>query len=197
VRREFKAGRISISTALRAFAWLTRYHLGHARVETAIDQAVGSLEGQDEQTLIDRTAEFYKTDVVSLFRPGALQCIEQHRDNGDQLVLLTTSSSYLSKSVSQDLKLDEYLCNHFEVTQDGRYTGKLRGTVCYGSGKLILAREYLAQHQGRLEDSFFYTDSVSDLPVLEAVAHPRVVAPDRRLKKIAVERAWPILDWGR
>ena len=196
VKQEFRAGRLSIRYAVKAAIWLTRYHMGQANIETALDQAVIQLKDQPEKNLETRSQQFYEEKVKHLYRPGALEAIEKHRSAGDTLVLLTTSSVYMSRSASDSLHFDDYLCNQFEVNTEGLFTGKLLRPVCYGEGKLKHAIRYLEGKKTTLKDCYFYTDSVSDLPVLEAVGNPRVVAPDRKLRIIARERDWPILEWG-
>ncbi|MEO1336693.1 MAG: haloacid dehalogenase-like hydrolase, partial [Myxococcota bacterium] len=69
--------------------------------------------------------------------------------------------------------------------------------MCFGRGKLELGRAYLESHDERLNDATFYTDSMSDLPMMEAVGHPVAVNPDPRLRRTAKDRGWPIVDWGR
>ncbi|MEE2904578.1 MAG: HAD-IB family hydrolase [Myxococcota bacterium] len=197
VKREFKAGRISLRRAVQASIWLMRYHLGQANIEHALDHAVSTLAGKLEKDLERRTYQFYEEEIKHLYRPGALQAIEKHRKEGHQLVLLTSSSEYLSEACRKQLQLDDILCNRFDVDNEGYFTGDLIKPACYGKGKLVHANRYLNDTKGSLENCYFYTDSISDLPVLEAVGYPKIVAPDRKLRKEAYARGWPILDWSR
>ena len=110
------------------------------------------------------------------------------------MVLLTSSSQYMSELAKQELDLDDVLCNTLEVTHD-HFTGALREPICFGEGKVAHARR-LAEHLGAsLSDCSFYTDSFSDLPVLEIVGSPRIVQPDPRLAREARRRGWPVMDW--
>jgi phosphoserine phosphatase len=68
---------------------------------------------------------------------------------------------------------------------------------CYGPGKVQRAERWAAEHGVELEQSYFYTDSLSDLPMLERVGQPRIVNPDPRLRREANRRGWPILDWRK
>jgi len=174
-----------------------RYHLGQANIEHALDHAVSTLAGKREKDLEHRTYQFYEEDIQHLYRPGALRAIEKHRADGHRLVLLTSSSEYLSEATRKQLHLDGVLCNRFDVDKEGYFTGDLVKPACYGEGKLVYAKQYLSDTKFGLEDCYFYTDSISDLPVLEAVGFPKIVAPDRKLRKEALSRGWPILDWSR
>jgi HAD superfamily hydrolase (TIGR01490 family) len=196
VKSELRGGHITTWQALRAWVWLTRYHLGFARLEEAILESIASLSGALEADLKGRTLEFYERDVKHLVRPGAHQAIARHRAAGDGVWLLTTSSNYLSDAIVKALAIDGALCNRFEVDGSGRYTGRPAGPLCYGPGKVDVARRFAREHDVTLADCAFYTDSASDLPMLEVVGRPVAVNPDPRLRRVARKRGWPIADWG-
>ena len=200
MKREFREGYVTRWQAARAAAWIASYHAGFAKLERALEAAIASLAGQEEAAIAARTHRFYAEELASAYRPRARDILEQHRTQGHTLALLTASSRYLSEDAGRDLAIPHLLCNRFEV-QDGRFTGRTDrafadGVLCYGPGKLNHARALAESLGERLEDAWFYTDSVSDLEVLRAVGHPVVVHPDARLRKAARKAGWPIQDWG-
>jgi HAD superfamily hydrolase (TIGR01490 family) len=197
VRQEVRLGRMTTWQALRAAAWLGKYQLGFAEIDHAFQRAIAALAGSEEHELRERTASFYQSRIRSLYRPGALRAVEQHRNAGDTLVLLTSAPIYLSELVARELKLDAQLCNRFEVNAQGIHTGRTVGALCYGTGKLSHAKAFAQDGGVALANCAFYTDSYSDLPVLEAVGRPVAVNPDRRLRRTAVQRGWELVDWGR
>lgn len=197
VRRELAHGHIGRWQALRAMLWIAGYQLGLATMEDALRRAIAMLEGLPERDLRERTSAFYAEQVRALYRPGARRAIARHRGEGDHLVLCTASSLYLSEWVARELGFDEMLCNRFEVDARGLHTGRSVGDVCFGAGKLRLAKAYADRHQVPLAECVFYTDSYSDLPMLEAVGRPVAVNPDRRLLRRARREGWPVVDWGR
>ena len=77
---------------------------------------------------------------------------------------------------------------------DGRYTGRLAGPFCYGAGKADVLRALAAEHGYDLDSSYAYSDSVSDLPMLELVGHPVAVNPEAELRAVAAERGWPVVE---
>jgi phosphoserine phosphatase len=85
----------------------------------------------------------------------------------------------------------QYVCTHLE-SQDGHLTGHIVPPVCLGSGKVVWAERFAAEHYVDLSASHFYTDSITDLPLLERVGHPVAVNPDARLRRLARKRDWPI-----
>jgi HAD superfamily hydrolase (TIGR01490 family) len=196
IRFELADGRISRWQALHALTYVLRYSLGITDLDEAIRRSVATLNGQREADLVERARTFYEDLVRPLFRPGARAAIDVHRAAGDRLVLLTSSSNYVSERVCTDLVLDDYVCNRFEVDGDGVYTGRPIEPLCYGPGKVALAERYAADRGCRLVESTFYTDSVADLPMLEAVGRPVAVHPDPKLKRLARQRGWETVDWG-
>ena len=195
VRRELALGQLSKRTALQAALWLARYQLGLGGL-TLVSKAISTTEGLIEAELIARTASFYERQVRSLFRPGAIEALRVHRASGDRVVLLTASSHFLAERVAEELKLDGILCNRLEVNARGILTGRTVGPICYGEGKLFHAKAEANRNKVKLADCAFYTDSFSDVSVLEAVGTPVAVNPDPRLRRRANKRGWKIVDWG-
>jgi HAD superfamily hydrolase (TIGR01490 family) len=196
VRRELSLGHITRWQALRALSWIGAYQLGMATMEDALRKAISMLAGHPERALRERTSAFYAQEVKGLYRPGARAALEAHRAKGDELVLCTASSLYLSEWVGEELGFDALLCNRFEVDAHGLHTGRSVGEICFGAGKLELARAHAAARNVPLSACTFYTDSYSDLPMLEAVGSPVAVNPDGRLRRRAVQLGWPVVDWG-
>ena len=196
IRRELRLGKITRGQALRGALWALLYNLGFARMEGFLQRALATLRGVPQREIAERTRDFWREEVIRTIRPGAMVAIEHHRSRGDAVVLLTSSSLYLSEAVREHLRLDEALCNRFQV--DGELlTGRLEGDLCYGKGKIAHARACTERRGARIEECIFYTDSYSDLPMLLTVGHPVVVNPDLRLRFVASRRGWPIVDWQR
>lgn len=194
VKSEYRDGFITRWQMARATVWLLRYHLGFADMEGVLREALAAYAGHPESELRDRTRRFFEESVASRIRPGARSAVEEHRARGDKIVLLTTASNYLSEAVGEALPLDDWLCSRFEVDPTGRLTGQ-PVVFCYGPVKVRLARRWADRYDVDLADCAFYTDSYTDLPMLEAVGRPIIVDPDPRLRRTARRRAWPIVDW--
>ncbi len=196
VRREVALGHLAKRQAFKAMTWLARYHLGFASAEAMVSEAVAQITGTQAAALRERTQRFFTEEVRQTYRPGALQAIEQHRREGRRLVMLTSSTHYLSELVAEELRFDSVLCNRLEVDAQGLHTGLVVGGVCFGPGKLPHAQREAQQAGAALSEAVFYTDSYSDLSVLEAVGEPVAVNPDPRLRRLAHKRNWRIVDWG-
>lgn len=195
MRREVKLGHVSKRRAAQGVFWIGAYRLGFSRMEGLIRAAMRDLAGAEEAELARRSRDYFDDHLRHRVRPGVEPAFARHRARGDQLYLLTASSSYLADVVVDRLGLDGALCNRLEV-EGGRFTGRPIEPVCFGAGKATLARQLAADRGVRLADCAFYTDSYSDLPAMLAVGEPVAVNPDPRLARAARQRGWRIEDWG-
>ena len=194
IRREVALGRLPLRRALRAASWLVQYQLGLAAQTTMLEKAIASATGESAEALAARTKSFFDTLVKQRFRPGGRSALELHRARGDRLVLLSSSSHFMAELVASELGLDAVLCNRLEVGADGRLTGRTDGPICFGAGKRWWAEREASGEP--LSSCTFYTDSYSDLPVLEVVGRAVAVNPDWRLQRHARQQGWPVVDWG-
>jgi len=197
LRHEWDAGRIRLGQATRAATWVLRYSLGVADMHEPIRRAVAQIRGELEAEIRERTQRFYESVVRPLYRPGARETVRRHQAAGDRVVLLTSASNYLSEPVTRELDLDGYVSNRLLVDADGRFTGEPVEPLCFGPGKVTLAERYVREIGRTLDDCVFYSDSHTDLPMLEAAGRAVVVHPDPRLRRVARQRGWEIVDWDR
>lgn len=193
---EFRRDRISLPRFVQVAAWMGLYHLSVVDIERAFSRAVAHYEGVEAERLMELTADFFDKHVVPNLQPGAARTLQDHRHRGHALVLLTASSPYLSKMATDRWDLDDWIANRFPTDDQGCLDGTFERPICYGEGKVNRARRWADEHDVDLDASYFYSDSYSDLPMLERVGHPRVVNPDPRLKRAARRRDWPIEDWS-
>jgi HAD superfamily hydrolase (TIGR01490 family) len=194
--RERRAGRLTRGQLLKGIYYLLLYRFGLIEMERAMTKALSTIKGLPEQTVRQWTREWFVTEVVPWVARGAQPVVEDHRARGHPVILLTSSSPYESEIATEHFRLDAFLSTRYEV-ESGLFTGRLVPPVCYGPGKVELAERFAAERGIDLAKSFFYSDSITDRPMLERVGNPRVVNPDLRLRRLATGRGWPILDWTR
>jgi HAD superfamily hydrolase (TIGR01490 family) len=139
-------------------------------------------------------AETLHDIVEPLVYAEATELIAEHRANGDEVVVLSASGQEVVEPIAALVGADRCLATRMGVA-GGRYTGVI-DYYCYGEEKAQAAREIAAEQGYRLEDCRAYSDSITDLPLLEAVGHPTVVNPDRALRRVAEARGWPILTFA-
>ena len=132
--------------------------------------------------------------LAALVQPLAAPLFAQHRAAGRQLVMATTTPYDLVKPLADLLGLDDVVATRYGLNADGTYDGTLDGPFVWSAGKLSAVRDWAVAHGVDLAESFAYSDSVYDTPLLAAVGHPFVVNPDPRMKLMAAARRWPTLD---
>jgi HAD superfamily hydrolase (TIGR01490 family) len=110
------------------------------------------------------------------------------------VAIVTGATPYAAQPLARELGIDHVIATNLEV-ENGRFTGRVRHPMGYGPGKVVLS-EKLAEEQGfSLDESTFYSDSITDLPLLERVRTPVAVNPDTRLKRHASKNGWRIETW--
>lgn len=158
--------------------------------------AVGAMRGRRREA-VQAAAESATDSLMEKVAPYAHALIEEHHDAGRPVVLATTTPTDLIEPLARRLGLDDVIATRYQVALDGkgreRYTGRLDGAFVWAAGKLTAVRWWAYEHGIELSDSWAYSDSVYDLPLLSAVGHPSAVNPDPRLAAVAALRRWPQL----
>jgi HAD superfamily hydrolase (TIGR01490 family) len=131
--------------------------------------------------------------LPSMIYTEAVELISEHRGHGHHVVVVSASGMEMVGPIADALGADDAMGTRMELAE-GRYTGEI-DFYCYGEGKARAARTLAAERGYRLADCYAYSDSITDLPLLEVVGHPRAVNPDRELRRVAVERGWPVLNF--
>jgi HAD superfamily hydrolase (TIGR01490 family) len=152
---------------------------------------LASLETAELHRLRD---EFIETRIKPLVLPGAVRRVEAHRARGDFLLVVTSTIEFLTRPIV-DLFRIETLIAPIPEQRKGEYTGEIVGTPSFGPGKVERLRRWMEGRPFSLNQSYFYSDSINDLPLLELVKHPVAVDPDESLKREAESRNWKIISF--
>ncbi|SEH60428.1 HAD-superfamily subfamily IB hydrolase, TIGR01490 [Mycolicibacterium rutilum] len=135
-------------------------------------------------------------DIVNpLVFAEAAELIADHKLCGRDVVVVSASGEEIVAPIARALGATHAMATRM-VVEDGKYTGEI-AFYCYGENKVAAIRELAAREGYALEHCYAYSDSVTDIPMLEAVGHPAVVNPDRALRKEAATRGWPVLNFSR
>lgn len=174
-------------------AFYDDYRAGRLDIDAFLRFSLAPLAAHPLATLEAWRAEFIRQDIRPRVGPAALALVEQHRAQGDRLVIITATNRFVTAPIAELFGIDTLLATEPERTADG-YTGRPSGTPCFQDGKLACLSAWLGEQTDAYNDSWFYSDSINDLPLLDTVEHPHAVDPDPALRAIAVERGWPILS---
>lgn len=160
-------------------------------MQSLAEKEVKRITGLPEQTMIDMCDRWFDEMVKDYIYPRAIEVVNEHREKGHSLAILSAATPYVVNPVMKHLGIEHGICTGL-VVRDGLFTGELVEPYCYGEGKIYWAERYAEENGISLADSYFYTDSFTDLPMLEKVGMPRVVNPDKLLEAEAEKRDWPI-----
>lgn len=141
--------------------------------------------------------DYMATVIENNIKKPALELLEKHRETGDEIVLVTATNEFVTEPIAKRLGIEHLIAVQLETGTDGWYTGRWRGTPSFKEGKVERVRQWLAQRGKTWDDvshSTFYSDSMNDLPLLEHVNEPVATNPDPRLRALATERGWKVLD---
>jgi|TARA_B110000114_G_scaffold140033_1_gene147653 HAD superfamily hydrolase (TIGR01490 family) len=169
------------------------YEAGCLDILAYLEFSLAPLAATSMEELAVLHLKFMQQIISPLRLPKAEALIEQHRQAGDRLLVITSTNRFIVEPICQALGIDELLATDPEII-DGRYTGKIVGTPTYQEGKVERLKLWLSENNETLEGSYFYSDSINDLPLLLEVDKPVAVDPDDSLSAEAASRGWDIIS---
>ena len=179
--------------ALRNEQFYRDYQQGNLDVDAYLRFALQPLANQPMETLDSWHRDFMKSKIEPIVLPRAIALIERHRAMDHRLLIVTATNEFITRPIADRLNIEDMLACEAEIV-DGQYTGKPIGVPSYHDGKVTRLKSWLAQRGGDMEGAYFYSDSHSDLPLLEIVDNPVAVDPDDKLRDRANEKSWPIIS---
>ena len=174
--------------------WVAQYTMGVIDAPDVASRALMVLAGTKESDLEGECEALFRKYILPHISERARVAVAHHKARGDHLAIVTGASPYVARPVADYFGIENVVASDLEVVS-GALTGRPVEPLCYGVGKVIRANRLARKVGFALREAVFYTDSYTDLPLLEAVAHPVVVNPDMRLSRIAEARGWPVEIW--
>jgi HAD superfamily hydrolase (TIGR01490 family) len=194
----YRAGLVSRSQMLRgAYAQLVYLMVGadEKRMDQVKESMAALTKGWDQEQVEEVIREALTDLIDPYIYLEALDLMELHRAKGRRVYIVSSSPEEVVKPLAEHLGEVDVIATRAEV-EDGKYTGQLE-FYCYGENKAVALRETADREGIDLSESYAYSDSMTDLPMLEVVGHPVAVNPDRDLRKEAEKRGWQIRDFRR
>jgi HAD superfamily hydrolase (TIGR01490 family) len=197
-RAMYKAGQTTRTQLARDGVEQLRFRVqgaSDAAVNALLDRAREGIRGERVDELMRLTPDVL-AGILPRIYPQMMEVVRWHQDEGRPALIATAASHNLVEILAQVLQMDGAVGTRWEVA-DGAFTGRLDGSFAYGEGKARAVRRVAAEQGIDLAASWAYTDSVSDLPMLEAVGHPVAVNPDTKLAEIAKREGWEVLRFEK
>jgi HAD superfamily hydrolase (TIGR01490 family) len=198
-RRFRKAGMLGRRALLRAAigqAVYVMFGADHDQLQKARDALLALTKGWDQDEVEQIVSETLDDVVAPLVYAEALFLIDEHLREGRRVFIVSASPDEIVRPVARYIGVDDVIATRPTIDSEGRYTGEV-DLYAYADTKAEEIRRVADLEEIDLGASYAYSDSVTDLPMLEAVGHPHVVNPDKDLREAAQERDWPILDFKR
>ncbi len=138
-------------------------------------------------------ADYLQKKIAPIMLTKGMRLLDKHRQAGRRLLIITATNRFLTAPIAESLGVDDLIATEPEMVAN-RYTGGVSGVPSYARGKVVRLRAWLTEHRESLEESWFYSDSNNDLPLLEEVTYPVAVDPDEKLRSEALRRGWPTIS---
>lgn len=174
-------------------AFYNDYVSGALDITAYLQFALQFVAGKSTQQLEPLHNAFIEQMIAPMMLPKANALLKQHRDAGDYLLIITATNNFVTEPIAKLLQVDDILASNAEIV-DGKYTGQPAGTPCFHQGKVERLTTWLANKSFDLADTYFYSDSHNDIPLLTAVGKPIAVDPDEKLRAHAAEQCWPVIS---
>jgi HAD superfamily hydrolase (TIGR01490 family) len=170
-----------------------QYKVGELDIHEFLDFQLRPLSEHDIDTLQQWRRQYIEEKITPILLPKAQTLVDRHRQRGDTLVIITATNQFITGPIAELYDIQHLLATEAEILDD-RYTGRVSGTPCFQEGKVARLTDWLAENQCSLHDSWFYSDSHNDLPLLNQVTHPVAVDPDEILERHARGNDWPVIS---
>ena len=150
--------------------------------------------GENDLNLLKKwRKDFFEEKIRPVILPKAYQLIDKHRNQNHDLLIITATNRFIVEPIASEFKIENIIACEPEMYNE-QFTGKFTGTPSYAEGKVERFNDWLKTIGRRLEESWFYSDSHNDIPLMKEVNHPVAVDPDESLKNEAIKIGWPIIS---
>lgn len=172
------------------------YYRGELAMEEYMNFTLQPLVGRKVEEVNSWMEVVLRQDIVPRLFPQGQARLDWHRQRGDRIVLISASGEHIVKPIAKYMGIDDVIAINLAQVE-GCYTGKTEGVLSYQAGKVIRLQEWLSNNPHSLDDSYGYSDSINDVPLLNTVANSWAINPGDKLSAIAVKQGWEIVKWVR
>jgi len=185
-----------VEFARRNDEFYAHYQAGTLDVHDYVRFATEAARLKGPEAALAARKRFMEEVIAPVIRPAALQLVRQHQSEGDEVLIITATNEFVTRPIAEAFGVAQLIAVELERDASGWITGEVRGTPSFREGKVRRFGEWLAARGLHRHDTevTFYSDSINDLPLMDNVDHPVATNPDDRLRALALERGWRVLE---
>jgi HAD superfamily hydrolase (TIGR01490 family) len=191
MKYRYQRGEVSSWDMVKGLAAYLQYKVGLLDIAAWTKEAMVQFRGQSERALTREANRWFREMVVQTIYPDAEAVVREHMAAGHVVAIVSGATKFVVRPLAERLGIKHFLYTRLEV-ESGRFTGRVIEPICFEEGKIYWLQQFIEEHRIDLAKSYFYTDSITDLPLLDLVGHPVVTNPDPFLYRAAVRRRWPV-----
>jgi HAD superfamily hydrolase (TIGR01490 family) len=191
MKYRYERGEISGWDLMKGLGAYIRYKLGLLDIVNWTRDTMRQFKGESERALAREARAWMVEQVVPTIYPEAEELVQHHLAEGHVVAIVSGATKFVVRPLAEHLGIKHLLYTRLEV-EKGRFTGRVVEPICFEDGKIYWLQQLVDEQNIELAKSYFYTDSITDLPLLDLVGHPVVTNPDPRLYREAVRRRWPV-----
>ena len=177
-------------------AFFAQYRDGTLNIHDYVRFATQAIRDMGATESIAARARFMGATVLKGIKQSALDLVQRHQLAGDEVVIVTATNEFVTRPIAAAFGVNELIAIELVRNAQGEFTGDISGIPSFREGKVTRVEAWLAARNLGWQDveTTFYSDSMNDLPLLDMADHPVATNPDARLRQLATERGWRILD---
>jgi HAD superfamily hydrolase (TIGR01490 family) len=187
----YRRGEIGGLDLLKGIGAYLQYKVGILDIRNWTKNMMVQFRGQSEEALEAEANGWFDEMVAPTIYPDAVEAVRKHEAQGHVVAIVSGATRFVVQPLARKLGIDHMLYTRLEV-EDGLFTGRVIEPICFEEGKIYWLQQFIEEHGIDLAKSWFYTDSITDLPLLDLVGHPVAANPDPLLYRAAVKRRWPV-----
>jgi HAD superfamily hydrolase (TIGR01490 family) len=191
MRYRYQRGEISGVDLLKGLGAYLQYKLGILDIRNWTKNMMVQFRGRSEQELEAEANRWFEDMVVETIYPEAEAVVREHEAAGHVVAIVSGATKFVVRPLARRLGIPHFLFTRLEV-ENGCFTGRVIEPICFEEGKIYWLQQFIDEHGIDLAKSYFYTDSITDLPLMDLVGHPVAANPDPLLYRAAVRRHWPV-----
>ncbi len=191
MRYRYQRGEIGGVDLLKGLGAYLQYKLGILDIRNWTKNMMVQFRGQNEAELEKEAEAWFEEMVVDTIYPEAAELVRKHQEQGHVVAIVSGATKFVVRPLASRLGIQHLLFTRLEV-EEGVFTGRVIEPICFEEGKIYWLQQFIEEHGIDLAKSYFYTDSITDLPLMDLIGHPVAVNPDPLLYRTAVKRRWPV-----